>query len=114
MSPAQGGFLFVRHNEVRDFTAGLLHEVCNDIEVEPTLQPLIVEQLALSMANRDPSAQLDIKARGIWGGQFKCTFFDVQTFNPHARSNQFPQIYLCVSSPRERQASPVRAASLRG
>ena len=92
LSCPNGGFLIVRHNEVRDFTAGLLREVCNDVEVEPTLQPLSGEQLALSTANRDPDARLDIKARGIWGGRFECAFFDVRIFNPRARSNQSPQI----------------------
>ena len=42
----------MRHNEVRDFTAGLLCEVSYDVEIEPKLQPLAVEELAPS-ANRD-------------------------------------------------------------
>ena len=35
-----GGFPSIRHNEVRDLTAGLLSEVCYDVGIEPALQPL--------------------------------------------------------------------------
>ena len=92
LSCPSGGFLIVRHNEIRDLTAGLLKEVCNDVEIEPRLQPLSNEELTLATANRDPEARLNIKAQGIWGGRFECAFFDVRIFNPCARSNQAPQI----------------------
>ena len=81
----------MRHNEVRDFTAGLLREVSYDVEIEPKLQPLAGEELAPS-ANRDSEARLDIKARGLWGGRFECAFFDVRIFNPCARSNRTTQV----------------------
>ena len=35
-----GGFIGIRHNRVRDFEAQLLTEICNDVEIEPPLQPL--------------------------------------------------------------------------
>ncbi len=92
LSCPTGGFLIVRHNEVRDFTAGLLREICHDVEIEPTLQPLTGEQLVLATANRNIEARLDIKARGLWGGRFECAFFDVRVFNPCARSNQTPGV----------------------
>ena len=81
----------MRHNEVRDFTAGLLREVGYDVEIEPKLQPLAGEELAPS-ANRDSEARLDIKALGLWGGRFVCEFFDVRSFNPCARSNRTTQV----------------------
>ena len=74
----------MRHNEVRDFTAGLLREVSYDVEIEPKLQPLAGEELAPS-ANRDSEARLNTKARGLWGGRFECAFFDFRIFNPCAR-----------------------------
>ena len=43
LSCPKGGFLSIRHNEVRDLTADLLTEVCHDVEVEPHLQPLNTE-----------------------------------------------------------------------
>ena len=64
LSCPNGGFFIVRHNEVRDFTDGLLREVSYDVEIEPKLQPLAGEKLAPS-ANRDSEARLDIQARGL-------------------------------------------------
>ena len=91
LSCPTGGFQIVRHNEVRDLTAGLLREVCHDIEIEPRLQPLTGEQLRPSV-NDNPEARLDIKARGFWGGRFECAFFDVRIFNPCAHSNRTSQV----------------------
>ena len=45
-----GGFPIYRHNEIRDFIADCLREVCQDVEVEPQLQPLTTESLALLSA----------------------------------------------------------------
>ena len=63
LSCPTGGFQIVWHNEVRDPTAGLLREVCHDIEIEPRLQPLTGEQLRPSV-NDNPKAQLNIKVSG--------------------------------------------------
>ena len=38
-----GGFVTIRHNEIRDFTAEVLREVCQNVEVEPLLTPLTGE-----------------------------------------------------------------------
>ena len=35
----QGGFVIQRHNELRNLEADLLNVVCNDVEIEPALQP---------------------------------------------------------------------------
>ena len=35
MNCKRGGFLFIRHNELRDITAELLIEVCPDVMIEP-------------------------------------------------------------------------------
>ena len=47
LSCPKGGFPSIRHNEIRDITASLLSEVCSNVEIEPHLQPLTGEQLAL-------------------------------------------------------------------
>ena len=70
LSCKRGGFVLVRHNELRDLTADLLQVVCNDVEIEPQLQPLSGEHLHHRTAIRDESARLDVKARGFWGGRF--------------------------------------------
>ena len=40
MSCHKGGFPSLRHNEIRDLTAGLLNEACPNVSVEPSLQTL--------------------------------------------------------------------------
>ena len=35
-----GGFISLRHNELRDLTGNMLTEACRNVEVEPLLQPL--------------------------------------------------------------------------
>ncbi len=45
LSCAKGGFPTIRHNEIRDLTADLLTEVCNDVRIEPDLQPITEETL---------------------------------------------------------------------
>ena len=79
-----------RHNEIRDLTATLLTEVCNDVCVEPALQPITDEVLSGATANSQAGARLDIAANGFWGGTFERTYFDVRIFNPHAPSNRHP------------------------
>ena len=37
----KGGFIFIRHNQIRNITARLLKEVFKDIHVEPQLQRLV-------------------------------------------------------------------------
>ena len=51
LSCPKGGFPILRHNEIRDFTASLLTEVCHDVRVEPELQPLTGESLTNATAN---------------------------------------------------------------
>ena len=59
----RGGFIIMRHNNIRDFEANLMHKVCNDVEVEPRLQPLDGE--AVNGLEGD-EARPDIRARGMW------------------------------------------------
>ena len=61
LSCPKGGFPSIRHNEIRDITANLLSEVCNDVRIEPDLQPINGEQL---MGNVEDGARLDIAAMG--------------------------------------------------
>ena len=63
MECKKGDFIHARHNEVRDITANLLSEVCNDVAVEPILQPLTGEKFRYRTANRSAEARLDVSAR---------------------------------------------------
>ena len=57
MSFKKGGFVSIRHNNLRDLTAKILSEVCKDIEIESKLIPLTGEELDSRTAN--------IRARGV-------------------------------------------------
>ena len=88
LSCAKGGFPTIRHNEIRDITASLLTEVCNEVCIEPELQPVVPNQLSGGSANRENGARLDVSANGVWGGRHQKTYFDVRVFNPLAPSNR--------------------------
>ena len=88
MSCPKGGFPSIRHNENRDLTANLLSEVCNDVCIEPHLQPITGEHLSGASANTQDGTRLDIAVNGLWGSRYERTFFDVRVFNPHAPSNR--------------------------
>ena len=66
LSCSHGGYLGLRHNEVRDLLGEVLDEICVNDSLEPTLKPLDGEQLAPT-ANSSESARVDIKAGGFWG-----------------------------------------------
>ena len=86
MNCPTGGYPILRHNELRDFTADALSEVCFGVCVEPSLQTLSGETLTYSTAIAEDGARLDVSADGSWGGQHQRTFFDVKVFNPTASS----------------------------
>ena len=83
MSCQKGGFISIRHDEIRDITCSLLKEVCSDVTKEPLLQPLQGEDFNYKTANVEQEARVDISARGFWNRGQK-SFFDLQVFNPLA------------------------------
>ncbi len=85
MNCKKGGFVHIRHNELRDLDASLLAQVCKDVAIEPSLLPLTGEILALTSANTYDNARLDIKARGFYR-QGQTAFFDVRVVNVKAQS----------------------------
>ena len=95
LSCPTGGFPAIRHNEVKDITAEMLTEVCSNVDVEPHLERLSDELLALRISISSDEGRLDISANGVWGGRFEKAFFDVRVFNPCAKSNSgtLPSVY---------------------
>ena len=95
LSCPKGGFPAIRHNELRNYTAELLKEVCTNVCIEPHLQPLTGEQLRLHTSIKGDEARLDVAADGLWGGRFERAFLDIRVFNPRAQSNQgsLTQVY---------------------
>ena len=59
----RGGFVVIRHNEVRDLTAELLAEVCNDVATEPSLTPLSGEEFESNTTSREDETRCDVAAR---------------------------------------------------
>ena len=57
----KGGFIFIRHNAVRDTTHELLNEVCKDVRLEPILQPVTGETLPPG-SNKTDGARADVSA----------------------------------------------------
>ena len=71
-----GGFIFQRHDGLRDLEAEMLNKVCNDVQIEPVLQEISGEELTPS-ANKAADARLHIRARGLWERQGSA-FLDVR------------------------------------
>ena len=76
----------LRHNELRDITALLLSDVCQNVATEPRLQPLSGESTTHRTAITTDEARLDIRARGFWTAA-QDAYFDVRVFHPNALSN---------------------------
>ena len=79
-----GGFVTLRHNELRDLTAELLAEVCHDVQIEPKLEPLTGESFSNRTANTHDESRLDVSARGLWV-PYQKAFMDIRVFNPLAK-----------------------------
>ena len=78
---------------MRDLTANLMADVCHDVCIEPTLQPITGELLTGASAT-DDGARLDIAVNGFWGGRHERAYFDVRILplptaspSPHATEN---------------------------
>ena len=71
-----GGYSTFQHNELRDFTAEILSEICTDVsrDVCTELQPLSGETLVYATANVEDGVHLDISAAGFWGVQHQKAF----------------------------------------
>ena len=87
MTCKTGGFISIRHDEVRDLTAQMVREVCHDVRVEPVLIPVNGRILDLRSANTADDARVDVSARGFWR-QGQRAYLDVRIFNPMAQSHR--------------------------
>ena len=62
----RGGYVVMRHNQIRDTIADVMKEVCHDVRVEPHLIPIESESLINSNASTEDNARLDVSGRGVW------------------------------------------------
>ena len=61
----KGGYTHIRHNDIRDSLANLMNEVCNDVELEPILQPLHGETFANKSTNKSTLKPMDFGNRAL-------------------------------------------------
>ena len=77
-----GGFVSMRHNNIRDLTASFLREVCRDVKIEPELLPIDNP----GNTNQVPEKErADVSAVGVWSSMER-TFLDVRVTHPHSPS----------------------------
>ena len=80
-----GGFVNMRHDEMKFLLATEVKKVLKDVEMEPSLSPLTGENLQPRSAISSDDARSDIRAKSFWCRQ-QNAFFDIRVFYPHARS----------------------------
>ena len=78
----KGGYVAMRHNNLRDLNEAFQREVCRDVVNEPNLIPLENEEISGTQADR---AAPDISSRGLWS-TFERTFYDVRVLHPNSPS----------------------------
>ena len=86
MNCHRGGFINARHDKVRNFEANLLKQVCNDVQIEPPLQPTTGFTFHRS-ANTREDARLDVRAKDFWR-QGQNAYFDVRITNTDSNSQR--------------------------
>jgi len=100
----KGGFITLRHNEIRDITSDLLNVVCKDVESEPHLIKLNGEENTLNKsAKKNDEVRLDVSARGFWIDNQKA-FFDIRVFDPYAKRYMKQSLKQCyVTNEKEKK-----------
>ena len=106
LSCKKGGFVSIRHNEVRDITTQLLKEVCSDGKKEPPLIGLTGELMSEQTAVLSKEARLDISARGFWVPGQK-VFCDVRVFDLDAQRYRNTDLKRCFKKKRKRKKEKV-------
>jgi hypothetical protein len=100
-----GGFINMRHDELRNLMASEMKQVLHDVEIEPRLAPLSGEILQPRTAISSNEARSDIRARGFWQRQ-RNAFFDIRIFYPHASSylsRNLPKLYASMEQSKKRE-----------
>ena len=98
----------IRHNDIRDFEAGLLSKVCSDVETKPALQPVTNETLQTGNIIGD-EARLDIRARGLWR-RGQNAFFDVRVTNANATISSNAVFAVGPRKTRAREETAIQSA----
>ena len=77
MSYKKGGFICIRHNDLRDQTANMMSEKCKDTEIEPELTPSPGEEMQDRTSNNSRGRYQDSRFLGTMAtGIFRPWVFD--------------------------------------
>ena len=82
-----GGGVAQRHDGGRNLLTTFIDKICNNVEIEPPLQPLDNERFHLRGAVTSSKARLDIKAGGFWA-RGVTAFFDVRVTHVNSKCSQ--------------------------
>ena len=82
-----GGFVFQRHDNIKNLLVASLAKVCKNVESEPRMIPLDNEKFRLKTTKRSEEARPDIKAGSFWSKGVNA-FFDVRVTHVNSQSNQ--------------------------
>ena len=80
-----GGYVHLRHNNIRDTEAKIMKEVAFDVKIEPGLAKVSKNMNLAPGSNIEDNARSDVSARGIFSSH-EVTYFDVRISNPNAPS----------------------------
>ena len=111
ISCKKGGFVTLRHNEVRDITTSLLNEVCKDVRKEPPLIQLTGETFEQRTANTSDEARLDVSALGFWTTGQR-VFCDIRVFDHNAQRYGNTELKKCFSKNEEEKKKKYNARVL--
>ena len=72
-----------------------MSEICHNVSIEPTLQPLSGEQFQYRSANVEDGARLDVSAESFWDWDRRLAYFDINVFNPLASTYASSPLVQC-------------------
>ena len=114
LSCCKGGHVIRQHNEIRDVTASLLGEVTQNVEIEPSLQPLTGEVLRGRGGSMEDAARVDVKCTARF---LECTsrrIFGCEGFQSICVVQPEQADEGSVPSTRKREAKSVQPTGSRG
>ena len=92
LSCKKGGFVAQRHDGVCDLLMAFINKVCNNVKIEPCLQPLNNEWLHLRGTVTSSKARLYIKVGGFWS-RGVMAFFDVRVTHVNSNKRTAPEVF---------------------
>ncbi|XP_066914998.1 uncharacterized protein [Clytia hemisphaerica] len=95
LSCKKGGFVTLRHNELRDITAEMLEEVCKDVKVEPILSE--IQEGEETRGNQSKEARLDVSTVSFWT-RGQRAFFDIRVFDLQAQRYRSQELTKCYET----------------